>query len=570
MLKLKPEVEKTSVEQYLSNRKGVSWIDDCRLPYADESDAKQVKKNFTGGEYNVGTSWSGAKTKKLGNNFNEKGRYPANLLVSDDVLGEIDSKFFSLNAWLQKQRLEGLNIDALEKAVQKNVPFLVVKKPSTKERNFGCEDIISKQKDKKRRKDHPTVKPILLMTYLITMGSREGELVLDPFCGTGTTCMAARLLKRPSIGIEKKPKYYKIAAARMRALTLATWGENSKKEAQQKPIKASSNSAIPVKAAKKVVIYHDKPGIALTPQKKIDSHNFPFTLNTIIGCHFGCQYCYLQGYPFNRHAKFSKEAKVKLWIAERLDKDLTKYKHLPQHLKRVQVNVATEGYLPTVMAKVKKELNRDIMAEVLQVFRKHWENGNHWMVHLITKSHMVIKHLGIISAMKDQIQLEMTITTLDEKRRRQIEGCAPSVQKRLKVMREFATAGVFVRAMCMPLIGTRQEAEAIKDACFDHGARAFKHKGVNYWDEGALLYGEPKRESGRQDEVFEDLLVNSCEPYRVNGEIQKIAVKMPVVVKSGKSKRWKGYKETDFQDCEIMMEVSGYSEINEIEWGYVT
>jgi len=262
--------------------------------------------------------------------------------------------------------------------------------------------------------------------------------------------------------------------------------------------------------------------------------------------------------------------KVKLWIAERLDRDLTKYKDLPQHLKRVQVNVATEGYLPTVMARVTKELNRDIMAEVLGIFRKHWENGNHWMIHLITKSHMVLKHLDIISAMKDQIQLEMTITTLDEERRRQIEGWAPSVQKRLKVMGKFAAAGVFVRAMCMPLIGTRQEAEAIKDACFDHGARAFKHKGVNYWDEGALLNGETKRESGRQDEVFEDLLEMSCEPYRENGKIQKMTARMPVIVKSGKSKRWKGYKETDFQDREMIMEVSGYSEINDIEWGYVT
>lgn len=222
----KPGDKKTSVKQFLSNKKGASWLDDCRHPYADELDAKQVKKNFTGQKYNVGTTWS--KTKKLGNNFNEKGRFPANLLVSDNALGQEDSKYFSLDSWLKKKQLEGLNIDALEKAVQKTVPFLIVPKPSPKEKNFGCDDIISEQKNKKRRKDHPTVKPIMLMTYLITMGSREGELVLDPFCGSGTTCMAARLLKRPSIGIEKDPEYYKIAAARIRALTLATWGEESK------------------------------------------------------------------------------------------------------------------------------------------------------------------------------------------------------------------------------------------------------------------------------------------------------------------------------------------------------
>lgn len=320
---------------------------------------------------------------------------------------------------------------------------------------------------------------------------------------------------------------------------------------------------------KKCVIFHESKSTALTPQKKIDGHNFPFTLNAVIGCHFGCLYCYLKDPFFNRNIRFPDEAKVKLWIAEKLDKELHKYKQLPQHLKRVQVNVATEGYLPLVMARVKRKYQRDIMAEVLDVFRKHWENGNHWMVHLVTKSHMVIKHLDIISAMKDQVQLEMTITTLDEVRRREIEGCAPSVAKRLKVIREFASAGVFVRAMCMPLIGTRQDAEAIRAVCFDNGARAFKHKGVNYWDEDALLNGETKRSRGRVDEVYEDLLFKSSEPYQENGEIQTMVVMMPVIVGRGRSKRWLGYRRQHLQNREMIMEVSGYSEINGIDWGYV-
>lgn len=319
----------------------------------------------------------------------------------------------------------------------------------------------------------------------------------------------------------------------------------------------------------KDVIFHELKTNALIPQNKIDSHNFPFTLNALIGCHFGCQYCYLQEYPFCTQTRFPEEVKVKLWIAEKLDQELNKYKNLPQHLKRVQVNVATEGYLPLVMVRVKREYQRDIMAEVLNVFRKHWENGNYWMVHLITKSHMVLKHLDIISAMKDQIQLEITITTLDEARRRKIEGHAPSVAKRLKVMREFASAGVFVRAMCMPLIGNRNDAETIRTACFDNGARAFKHKGVNYWDEQAILNGETIKVSGRKDEVFEDLLVMSSEPYRENNKIQTMDVMMPVIVKSGKSKRWLGYEPQDLKNRIMTMENSGYSEINNINWGYV-
>ena len=65
---------------------------------------------------------------------------------------------------------------------------------------------------------HPTVKPLKLMAYLITMGSREGDIVLDPFCGAGTTCIAAMMLKRDYIGIEISPEYHEIALKRLEAL----------------------------------------------------------------------------------------------------------------------------------------------------------------------------------------------------------------------------------------------------------------------------------------------------------------------------------------------------------------
>jgi DNA modification methylase len=62
---------------------------------------------------------------------------------------------------------------------------------------------------------HPTVKPLKLMSYLITMGSREGDIVLDPFSGTGTTCIVAMMLKRDYIGIEISPEYHEIALKRL-------------------------------------------------------------------------------------------------------------------------------------------------------------------------------------------------------------------------------------------------------------------------------------------------------------------------------------------------------------------
>lgn len=61
---------------------------------------------------------------------------------------------------------------------------------------------------------HPTVKPQDLMEWLIKMVSREGQIVLDPFCGSGTTCKAAKSLNREFIGIERQDKWVDVARVR--------------------------------------------------------------------------------------------------------------------------------------------------------------------------------------------------------------------------------------------------------------------------------------------------------------------------------------------------------------------
>jgi DNA modification methylase len=66
-----------------------------------------------------------------------------------------------------------------------------------------------------RKNSHPTVKSIKLMAYLITMGSRENDIVLDPFAGSASTCIAAKLLNRNYIGIEILPKHHKGAVRKL-------------------------------------------------------------------------------------------------------------------------------------------------------------------------------------------------------------------------------------------------------------------------------------------------------------------------------------------------------------------
>lgn len=54
----------------------------------------------------------------------------------------------------------------------------------------------------KERTGYPTQKPLLLLERIIELVTSEGDVVLDPFCGSGTTCVAAKLLKRKYIGID--------------------------------------------------------------------------------------------------------------------------------------------------------------------------------------------------------------------------------------------------------------------------------------------------------------------------------------------------------------------------------
>ena len=62
---------------------------------------------------------------------------------------------------------------------------------------------------------HPAEKPVGLLTQLIELVARPGEIVLDPFAGSGTTLVAAFKTGRNAIGIEREPEYCEIIRQRM-------------------------------------------------------------------------------------------------------------------------------------------------------------------------------------------------------------------------------------------------------------------------------------------------------------------------------------------------------------------
>lgn len=67
----------------------------------------------------------------------------------------------------------------------------------------------------KKKYDHPTIKPVDILQNLIVNSSKEGELVLDPFMGVGSTGVACKHLGRDFVGIEIDKTYYDTAVERI-------------------------------------------------------------------------------------------------------------------------------------------------------------------------------------------------------------------------------------------------------------------------------------------------------------------------------------------------------------------
>ena len=69
----------------------------------------------------------------------------------------------------------------------------------------------------KRHGRHPTQKPLRLVRRALVACTREGDLVFDPFCGSGTTAVAAKELNRSFVGAELEEDYAELAARRIGA-----------------------------------------------------------------------------------------------------------------------------------------------------------------------------------------------------------------------------------------------------------------------------------------------------------------------------------------------------------------
>ena len=77
------------------------------------------------------------------------------------------------------------------------------------------DDIMPVSASSKEATSYPTQKPLALLERVIKASSKEGDLVLDPFCGCATTCVAAERLGREWIGIDVSEKAYDLVVSRL-------------------------------------------------------------------------------------------------------------------------------------------------------------------------------------------------------------------------------------------------------------------------------------------------------------------------------------------------------------------
>ncbi|RKM48620.1 site-specific DNA-methyltransferase, partial [Moraxella catarrhalis] len=66
---------------------------------------------------------------------------------------------------------------------------------------------------------HPTQKPLGLLSRIILSSTQKGDLILDPFSGSGTTGIAATILGRQFIGIDKELEFLELSKRRYQAIT---------------------------------------------------------------------------------------------------------------------------------------------------------------------------------------------------------------------------------------------------------------------------------------------------------------------------------------------------------------
>ena len=207
MVARKPISEKTIADNVLKWGTGGINIDGCRIPTGDSLDGGAYAKNGTPRDDGWGMQRGGA-----GEYIQPAGRFPANVILDEEAGRMLDEQSGILKSGALKPYQENhQNVSSYK--MNRYKTFVQPANEGGASRFFYCAK--ASKKERGEGNNHPTVKPIKLMEYLITLITPPNGIVLDPFIGSGTTAIAALNTGRFFIGIEKEEKYVEIARKRI-------------------------------------------------------------------------------------------------------------------------------------------------------------------------------------------------------------------------------------------------------------------------------------------------------------------------------------------------------------------
>lgn len=201
----KPLSEKNIVDNVLKWGTGGINIDDCRIEGTYDNSGRNTRAEDWKDNTQVPNKKVGMKTRT---DPHPLGRFPANVILDEEAGRLLDEQSGFLISKKGKQReAEIKNQTRLNnsKKVQVNCEYDDAGGAS---RFFYCPK--ASKKERGEGNNHPTVKPLKLMEYLVRLVTPKNGIVLDPFAGSGTTLIAAKNEGMNYIGFELEEEYINI------------------------------------------------------------------------------------------------------------------------------------------------------------------------------------------------------------------------------------------------------------------------------------------------------------------------------------------------------------------------
>jgi site-specific DNA-methyltransferase (adenine-specific) len=200
-----------TVDCVLEHGTGALNIDGTRIDSVSEADAWDGDNGFSECDGNALEGSESGELNTQNSGLSTEGRYPSNVVFDETAAAALDREVGELAG---ESRDEVTSSDG--RMFETGSDNCYQQEPGGPSRYFYT----SKASKAERTEDgsidnsHPTVKPIDLMEWLIKLVTKENQIVLDPFCGSGTTLKACKALNRQFIGIEKQAKWADVARVR--------------------------------------------------------------------------------------------------------------------------------------------------------------------------------------------------------------------------------------------------------------------------------------------------------------------------------------------------------------------